>query len=52
MRSTWYMLTRDEAYREPDAAAESPVRKEREVRRMVGKLKKLGYAVEMPIAAK
>jgi transposase len=52
MRSTWYMLTRDEEYREPDAAAADPARKEREAKRLVGKLKKLGYEVEMPVTAK
>jgi len=52
MRSTWYMLTRDEEYREPDQAAADPLRKEREAKRLVQKLKKLGYEVEMPVAAK
>jgi len=52
MRSAWYMLTRDEEYREPDPAVADPARKEREARRLVSKLKKLGYEVEMPVAAK
>ena len=52
MRSTWYMLSRGEEYREPDLAASDPARKEREARRLVSKLKKLGYEVEMPVAAK
>jgi len=52
MRSTWYMLTRDEAYREPDPATADPARKEREAKRLVQKLKSLGYPVEMPVAAK
>ena len=52
MRSTWYMLSRDEEYKEPRPTIEDPARKEREARRLVGKLKKLGYPVELPVAAK
>ena len=51
MRSAWYMLTRDEEYREPDRAAAEAARGEREEKRMVAKLKKRGYTVEMPVAA-
>lgn len=51
LRSAWYMLTRDEIYQQPDPAPD-PARKEREARRLVGKLKKLGYEVEMPLVAK
>ena len=46
------MLTRDEVYKEPDSTARDPARKEREARRLVQKLKNLGYPVEMPLAAK
>ena len=52
MRSTWYMLTRDEPYREPNPTTDDPARKGREARRLVQKLKKLGYDVEMPVTAK
>ena len=52
MRSAWYMLTRDEEYREPNPAANDPARTEREARRLVGKLNRLGYPVELPLAAK
>lgn len=52
MRSTWFMLTRDQPYNEPTPMTVDPARKEREARRLVQKLKKLGYEVEMPVAAK
>ena len=52
MRSIWYMLTRNEVYKEPSPTTDDPARKEREARRLVSKLKKLGYEVEMPVAAK
>ena len=52
LRSAWYMLARDQEYREPDLVAADPARKEREAKRLVQKLKKLGYEVEMPVAAK
>lgn len=52
MRSTWFMLTRDEEYREPNPTAADPARRDREARRLVSKLRKLGYEVEMPVAAK
>ena len=52
LRSAWFMLTRDQAYQEPHSAIQDEARKEREARRLVFKLKKLGYEVEMPIAAK
>lgn len=47
LRSAWHMLTRDEPYKEPDLTPPDPLRKEREARRLVGKLQKLGYHVEM-----
>ncbi len=46
------MLTRDQPYNEPTPMTVDPARKEREARRLVQKLKKLGYEVEMPVAAK
>lgn len=52
MRSTWFMLTRDEEYREPNPTVADPARRDREARRLVSKLRKLGYEVEMPVAAK
>jgi hypothetical protein len=52
MRSTWCMLTRDEPYKEPNPTVPDAVRTEREAKRLVSKLKKLGYEVEMAVAAK
>jgi transposase len=52
IRSTWYMLSRDEAYREPASTLPDEIRREREAKRLVRKLNNLGYPVEMPVAAK
>ena len=52
MRSIWHMMTRDEEYREPHPTTDNPARAEREAKRLVSKTKKLGYTVELPVAAK
>ena len=52
IRSAWYMLTRDEPYKEPDRTKADPGRQEREAKRLIAKLKNLGYEVEMPLVAK
>ena len=51
MNSIWFMLTRDEEYRDPDSATPDPERKAKEAARLVRKLKKLGYEVALPAAA-
>ena len=51
MRSAWYMLTRDEPYRDIGDGYVDEAQKEQTARRLVRKLKKLGYAVELPAAA-
>jgi transposase len=52
IRSTWYMLSRDEEYREPASTLPDEIRREREAKRLVRKLSNLGYPVQMPVAAK
>lgn len=52
IRSTWYMLSRDEEYREPASTLPDEIRREREAKRLVRKLCNLGYPVQMPVAAK
>jgi transposase len=51
LRSAWYILTRDEPYRERGDAARDPVRREQAARRLVRKLKKLGYQVDVSAEA-
>jgi transposase len=51
LRSAWYMLTRDEEYREPGDAGQSPAKKERDAKRLIQRLAKLGYKVELVQAA-
>lgn len=52
LRSAWYMLSRNEPYKDPGDAHLDDAGKERAARRLVSKLKKLGYPVELPAAAK
>jgi len=47
LRSAWYMLTRDEEYREPGEAPQCPAQQERAAKRLVIRLQKLGYNVEL-----
>lgn len=51
LRSAWYMMTRDEAYKEIGDGVQDEAQKERAAKRLVGRLKKLGYNVELPAAA-
>lgn len=51
LRSAWYMLTRDEEYKDIGDGIQNPVQKERTAIRLVRKLKKLGYDVEIQAAA-
>jgi len=51
LRSAWYMLTRDEEYKDIGDGVQGEVQKERAAKRLVGRLKKLGYNVELPAAA-
>ena len=51
LRSAWYMLTRDEEYKEIGDGVQDEVQKARVAKRLVGRLKKLGYNVELPAAA-
>lgn len=51
LRSAWYMLTRDEEYKEIGDGVQDQAHKERAAKRLVGRLKKLGYNVELPTAA-
>jgi transposase len=51
LRSAWYMLTRDEDYKEIGDGEQDQAQKERAAKRLVGRLKKLGYNVELPAAA-
>lgn len=51
LRSAWYMLTRDEEYMEIGDGVQDEAQKERAAKRLVGRLKKLGYNVELPTAA-
>ena len=51
LRSIWYMLSRDEEYKDIGDGIQDEVQKERAAKRLVGKLQKLGYNVELPAAA-
>ena len=51
MRSVWYMLSRSEAYKDPGDAHLDNASKEKAANRLVRKLRKLGYDVQLPIAA-
>jgi len=51
LRSIWYMLTRDEEYKEIGDGVQDEAQKERAAKRLVGRLQKLGYNVELPTAA-
>jgi transposase len=51
LRSVWYMLTREEDYKDPGDRPVDAKAKERAVKRLVQKLKNLGYEVEFPAAA-
>ena len=51
LRSTWYMLARDEDYKEIGDGVQNIAQKERAAKRLVGRLKNLGYNVELPAAA-
>lgn len=51
LRSAWYMLTRDEEYKEIGDGVQDKAQKERAAKRLIGRLKKLGYNVELPAAA-
>jgi transposase len=51
LRSIWYMLTRNEDYKELGDGVQDEVQKARAAKRLVGRLKKLGYNVELPAAA-
>ena len=46
------MLTREEAYKDPGDARLDSEAKERAAQRLVRKLNKLGYTVDLPMAAK
>ena len=52
LRSTWYMLTRDEVYKDPGDARLDSETKEKAAQRLVRKLQRLGYTVDLPVAAK
>ena len=52
LRSAWYMLTRGEAYKDPGDARLDTEAKEKAALRLVRKLSKLGYTVDLPAAAK
>ena len=51
LRSAWYMMTRDQEYKEIGDGLQDQTQKERAAKRLVGRLKKLGYNVELPAAA-
>lgn len=51
LRSAWYMLTRNEPYKEPGDGVPDAIRKARETERMVRKLKAAGYTIAPPAAA-
>jgi hypothetical protein len=51
LRSVWYMLSRDEKYREIGDGVQDEAQRARAAKRLVGRLKKLGYNVELPAAA-
>lgn len=51
LRSAWYMLARDEEYKEIGDGVQDEAQKERAAKRLVGRLQKLGYNVELPTAA-
>jgi transposase len=53
LRSAWYMLSRNEQYKDSGDGIADPAQKERAAIRLVHKLKKLGYEVkvELPVAA-
>jgi transposase len=51
LRSAWHMLTRDEEYKEIGDCVQDEAQKARAAKRLVGRLKKLGYNVELPAAA-
>jgi transposase len=48
LRSAWFMLTRMEPYKDVGDGAADESRKERDALRLVRKLRKLGYQVELP----
>ena len=50
LRSAWHMLTRDEEYKEPEEFVPSEKQKERAAKRLVGRLNRLGYNVELASA--
>jgi transposase len=52
LRSIWYMLRRGEPYKEPGDSHLDEAGKEQAARRLVRKLKKLGYDVTLPMAPK
>jgi transposase len=52
LRSAWHMLTKNEPYRELGDAHLDEAGKEQAARRLVRKLRKLGYVVDLPAAAK
>jgi transposase len=51
LRSAWYMLTRDEVYKDPGDGILAPAKRERAAKKMVSRLEKLGYKVEISCAA-
>ena len=51
LRSAWYMLTRNEEYKDIGDGFADPVQKERVAHRLVKKLKKLGYEVKVDLPA-
>ena len=52
LRAAWYMLTRNMPYVDPGDPGEDPEAKARKALNLVRKLKKLGYDVQLPVAAK
>ena len=51
LRSAYFMLSRDEIYKEPDTTNPSPKQKERAAKRLVARLQRLGYDVDISEAA-
>jgi len=47
IRSSWYMLQRDEEYKEPTPRLPDEIRRKRQAKRLIRKLKNLGYEVQM-----
>ena len=51
IRSAWYMLSRDELYKDPGEGIRDDAKKEHTAKHLVRRLKKLDYNVDLPAAA-